>query len=436
MSIDVEALMTLPSGVSEATALIEQFDDCLHHGFTRLGPQQREALDAFAAAFIGSPIEDKLADAIAALNRSEFVPTHFLLLASARLALQGAQYDALLAQCRDAFGLVCPDVEARPSVSPSGAAAWLSSTQQWLMELVLCGFQHLEEEAITPFTTTLEPIQSEPELTELAALLTGFVNEVLTYMPANRYPSLPVFRWADLWSSAMIRTWQLPGEPTFRSVSGTLTPLGLDLQSHANFVCAILYGVFEDAEGTQTVRVPLTSYKVDTIAGAAIWDLFDPFAKPILEALESGQTLVIAAADLFATGDLVLKAAPKAGQAADPFAASATLTTLPALPALWRHPIHIAEVVRVPSPNALPLATERLSAVTEFRDKLLDGASDMIGLLRFDQGHWQIQPLCVRGKKADVMSGSGLAKARAKAKSKTLSVLRERSEKLLRGTST
>ena len=37
--MSIEALLSLPPGVAEATALIEQFDDCLHHGFTRLGPQ-------------------------------------------------------------------------------------------------------------------------------------------------------------------------------------------------------------------------------------------------------------------------------------------------------------------------------------------------------------------------------------------------------------
>ena len=89
MSVHIESLQTLPPGVAEATALIEHVDDCLHHGFTRLGPQQRDGLGAFAAAFAGSPLEQKLADAVAALSRSEFVVAHFLSLASARLALQG-----------------------------------------------------------------------------------------------------------------------------------------------------------------------------------------------------------------------------------------------------------------------------------------------------------------------------------------------------------
>jgi len=64
MSVDLDTLLTLPPGVAEATALIEHVDDCLHHGFTRLGPQQREALDAFAATFSGSPFEQRLADAV------------------------------------------------------------------------------------------------------------------------------------------------------------------------------------------------------------------------------------------------------------------------------------------------------------------------------------------------------------------------------------
>ena len=430
----VEALLTLPPGVAETSALIERVDDCLRHGFTRLGPEQREALDALVGVFIGSPYESRLADAVAALSRNEFVVSHFMLLATARLALQGAQYDALLAQSREVFGLTSPAVEERPSTSPSGSTAWLSSTQQWLMELAMTGFQHLEEDAITPFTTaTLEPLQGDPELTELAALLTGWVRELLAHMPAHRQVALPVFRWADLWASAMVRTLPWPGEPTFQRVSGTVTPLGLDLQSHAHFVCAVLYGVLDDGARTQTVRVPLVSYKVDALSGAEIWDLFEPFGQPILQALEGGQVLTISAADLLDNGDLLLKAAPEVGGTADPFAAVATPMPLPALPARFRHPVHIAEVVRVPLPNPLTLATERLSTENAFNDKTLRSASEMIGLLRFDQGGWRLQPLCVRGKKGDVISGQGALKARRKLKAKTLTVLRERAGKLLRG---
>ena len=143
--------------------------------------------------------------------------------------------------------------------------------------------------------------------------------------------------------------------------------------------------------------------------------------------------MIVSNANLLANGDLIFRAAPKSGKAADPFAMTSNLTALPALPALLRHPVHIAEVVRMPSPNPLPLAVERLSAVTEFDDKTLRGATEMIGLLRFDQGHWRVQPLCIRGKKTDVISGQRLMKAHAKVKSKTLPILRERAGKLLRG---
>src|SRR5262249_42211090 len=168
----------------------------------------------------------------------------------------------------------------------------------------------------------------------------------------------------DLWSASMIRTQQLPGPSPFREVKGTFTPLGLDVQSHENFVCAVLYGLFDDGD-VRTVRVPFAGYKVDVIAGAEVWDLFAPYSAPILAALEGHKTLHIPRAELRADGDLVLNAPPRAGDAADPFAVADRLTPLPSPPALLRHPVHIAEPVRLPGDHGLALAMERLPDGTE-----------------------------------------------------------------------
>ena len=111
--------------------------------------------------------------------------------------------------------------------------------------------------------------------------------------------------------------------------------------------------------GAQTVRLPLVSYKVDTLAGAAIWDLFDAVATPILQALEGGKTLNILAADLVANGDLILRAAPETGQDADPFAAD--LSALPALPATLRHPVHIAETCASVRPEPVAVGCRALA---------------------------------------------------------------------------
>jgi hypothetical protein len=427
------ALATLPAGVEEALGLVERFDEALLHGFARLGDAHREQLDALARVFASSPLGPALADAVASVGRSEFVARYFLALAAARVALLGAVHDALVAQAREALERAAPaESEPEPTpMAPGRSATVLASVQQWLMELAIAGWKHLEESSVAPFAATLENLQADPELIGLAALLTGFSNELLRFIPAARQPALPAFRWGDLWSAGMVRTQQLPGPCTFREAEGLLTPLGLDLQAHENFVSAVLYGLFDDG-AVRTVRVPFGGYKVDVIAGAEVWDLFEPFDEAILGALEGHKTLHVTKAELRADGDLILRAPPRVGEPADPFAAAGRLTALPCPGPLLRHPVHIAEPVCLPGGHGLPLALERLAGGTELTEDIVSDAPELLGLLRFDRGGWRVQPLCVRMKKGFVMSGQGLAGARRKLKHRSLEVLKERAGRLLR----
>lgn len=431
----MKTLESLPAGVDEALGLVARFDEALLHGFARLGDEQRRGLDALTGVFGGSPLGPAVAEAVAAVGRSEFVAHHFLALAAARVALLGAAHDALVAQAREALGRAIPASEEPPPLPAGGSATALASVQQWLSELAITGLKHLEESTVAPFAATLENIQADPELTGLAALLTGFSNELLRSMPAARKPELPGFRWGDLWSAGMVRTQQLPGPPTFREVAeGQFTPIGLDIQSHENFVCAVLYGLLDDGEA-RTVRVPFVGYKVDAIAGAAAWDLFEPFDEPILKALENHRVLQIANAELRSDGDLILRSPPSAGGAADPFALAERLTPLPCPPALFRHPVHIAEPVRLAAGHGLPLATERLPVGTELDEEILNNAAELLGLLRFDRGGWRLQPLCARKKKGFVIGGESLSAAQRRLKHRPFEVLKERSGRLLRGKS-
>jgi hypothetical protein len=431
----MKTLELLPPGVDEALGLVARFDEALLHGFARLGDEQRGRLDALAGVFAGSPLGGAVSEAIAAVGRSEFVARHFLAMAAARVALLGAAHDALVAQAREALGRPSSAGEEPPPLPTGGSATALASVQQWLSELAIAGLKHLEEDTVAPFAATLENLQADPDLTGLSALLTGFSNELLRSMPAARKPELPGFRWGDLWSAGMVRTQQLPGPPTFREIpEGLLTPLGLDVRSHENFVCAVLYGLLDDGE-VRTVRVPFAGYKVDAIAGAAAWDLFEPYDGPILKALEDHKALRIGKAELRSDGDLILRSAPALGGAADPFAIAGKLTSLPCPSALFRHPVHIAEPVCLAAGHGLPLATERLPGETELDEKALGEAAELLGLLRFDRGGWRVQPLCVRKKKGFVISGEDLAGARRKLKHRSFEVLKERSGRLLRGKS-
>src|SRR5262249_43001253 len=141
----MQALADLPPGVDEALELVGRFDDCLTHGFARLGDEQRRSLESLAAACDGSPLGPSVAAAVAAVGRSEFVPRSFLTLAGARVAILGAVHDALLAQVRAVLGRPDGPVEEGPPLSPGGASPALASAQHWLAELAIAGFRQLEE---------------------------------------------------------------------------------------------------------------------------------------------------------------------------------------------------------------------------------------------------------------------------------------------------
>jgi len=439
----MKRLATLPSGVSETLELVGRFDQALMHGFARLGDDHRQGLDALTEVFAGSPLGEAVREAVESVGRAEFLPRSFLALASARVALLGAVHDALVAQVRTVLGRpgsVENENEFPSSRPPGSSATTLASTQQWLTELAISGLNHLEEPSVAPFAATLERLQATSDLVGLASLLTGFSNELLRGMSGSGSSSSkkqrdrPAFRWADLWSGAMVRTQELPAIPRFQEVAGTFTPLGLELQGHENFACAILHGIFDEGSARH-VRIPLQSYKVGAISGPLIWDLFTPFAAPILSAIEGHKCLLISAGELREDGSLILRSAPKVGPASDPFAAAKGLTSLPTPPPLLRHPVHLAEPVHLTERTDLPLAVERLSDAPDLAKAVEEGASEMVGLLRFDRGGWRIQPLCARTKKGFLMNGEGIATARKKVKERPLDVLQERAGRLLRNKS-
>ncbi len=428
----MEALTSLPAGVDETLDLVEHFDDCLVHGLSRLGDSHRRSLENLAAVFDGSPLGPAVAEAVQAISRSEFVPRSFLVLASARVALLGAVHDALVSQARGTLGRAMLNVEENESRSPGASSAVLAGTQQWLTELAIAGFRQLEETMVAPFAATLENLQEDADLAGLSALLTGFHNELLRSMPASRSPDLPAFRWGDLWSASFVRTQQLPATVGFREVAGSLTPLGIVVQSHENFACSLLYGLFDDGE-VRSVRVPFTHYKVGVIEGAEIWDLFGAVAEPVLTALEKHKTLKISQAELRHDGDLILRTPPKLGGAADPFAMAGRLTSLPCPSPFARHPVHIAEPVHLPGGHGLPIAAERIPAGSALTPEVLAAAPEMIGLLRFERGGWRVQPLCIRHPILGLLqSGEELAEARKERKHRTFEILQERASRLLR----
>jgi hypothetical protein len=117
---------------------------------------------------------------------------------------------------------------------------------------------------------------------------------------------------------------------------------------------------------------------------------------------------------------------------------------------LDRHPVQLAEPIYLGSYKptngaapaldlgdgvALPVAVKRLSAAAELKAAHVGESKALLGLLRFDSGRWEVQPLAVvlnNRKEEVVFTGSGAYQALTGKPAKTLSILKERASKLLR----
>ncbi|MCA1992792.1 MAG: hypothetical protein LDL41_12275, partial [Coleofasciculus sp. S288] len=130
------ALHQLPSGTTEAIAFIASLDQCFLTGFANLDHQHQETLGSCDRIFTGTPLQQPLTEAIAAIQRNEFVERHFAVLAAARASLHGSLFDTLQQQARDALGrATIPDVmvDHEASEPPAQLPVLLESIRHWLM---------------------------------------------------------------------------------------------------------------------------------------------------------------------------------------------------------------------------------------------------------------------------------------------------------------
>jgi hypothetical protein len=447
-------LIQPPESVRQTAAVLAGLDLCFLVGFGRLGPEQTQALQALGRICSATPLGGAVGAAIEALARNEFVEKHFAALAAARAALQGAQHDALRKQAAEALGRTVPVISEAPLSGftvPEAVKVWQESVRHWLMEIAIAGFSQLDGQTLAPFAATLEQLQGEPLTTRLAALLTGFREELLNAMPIAALPSVPVFRWADLWTRAMVGALRTPLPSPGSKVSGSFAPLGVDLRHHGYFVSAVIYGLL-DADEPQVARVSLSSYKVDVVRGPEMWQCFDKPHHLLIKGLSQHVSLKVQDATLLPTGDLLWDGKATAGpgfdwtEKAEALAVGANVIA-PGATALDRHPIQIAEpaylegyqvasgVLDFGDGVQLPLAVERLSNAVDLSIEAVKPGTALVGLLRFDGGRWGVQPLVVGvpGKKNQERSGSGAFEALTPTKKqRTLAILKERSSRLLR----
>ncbi|MGI5162014.1 hypothetical protein [Microbispora sp. CA-102843] len=457
-------------GAEEALALLDGFDDALVHGLARLADERADAVTALAAAFAATPLGDRLAEAADAVVSGSITQEHLTALAGGRVALYGAVHDSLLGSLDTALGRERAEWPAAPSgVGVAGGAGAqpagnvLGGVRSWLRELAITGWRGVDHDLVSAADQVIEALLAVPDLRRLAVLLDGFAAELRASCPVGSAEHLPVRRWADLWTRALLLSQDgvLTGEPQPAAmVSGRLLVLGVDVHEHGTAVQFQVHAVLEPADGgrSRLVRTSVTAAKVDTIVGSALWKLPQRH-KVLLAALADRRSIEIADVPLLDSGDLVWHDERAfVSKPADPLATARLClpgALAPAVPPLDRVPVRIAEPVLVEGYKVtkdgsfdlggtiLAVDAERLPDCGPLTPKLVAASSACVGLVRWDGGRWTLQPLAVQAKvkREAVVVATGdwalgptdpkAAKAEARA-ADAVTVLRERAGRLLR----
>ncbi|GAA3395976.1 hypothetical protein [Cryptosporangium minutisporangium] len=450
----------LPAGTPEALDLVAGFDACLVSGFGRLGDDGAAALAALAAGVAVTPLGDRAAEAAAKLTAGSVADEHLITLAGARAALLGAVHDALLDRVDTALGRTRGEWANPADDVPDAPRNLLEGCRSWLRELAVTGWRGVDHDLVSSSGQVLEAMLADPRLRRLAVLVDGLAAELRASAPIATMDQLPVRRWADLWTRALLlcQAGAWPGGAA-ETVSGRLLVLGIDVHEHATAVQVQVHGLLEvrGEAAPRLVRTAVAAAKVDTIVGPAIWRLFDGYPA-LLAALTDGRALTVTDVPLLSSGDLLwADDRAQVGDPADPFVVARLQlpdAVAPPVPPLDRHPVRVAEPVLVEGyavdngelvlhGHRLRLDLDRLPTLGPLTPQLVSGSTACVGLLRWDAGQWSLQPLAVQAtvkRKPVPMHGgewaSGPTDPKAakavKAAGDTVAVLRERASRLLR----
>lgn len=450
------------AGIDEVLEAVAGADQALSAGLLRPQPAQAAGLVALADAMAASPLGVRVAEAAEKAAAGAAGEEHFLSLAAARIALLGSVHDALVERIEQATGRAQAG-ESLPVPGGGQAENLLLAARSWLADLARAGWQGIDHDLVSGSAPVVSALLPEPRLRRLAALLDGFAAELAASCPGSALERIPVRRWGDLWSRALLLT--LPGvmEAPASTVTGRLLPLGVDLHEHATAAQAQVHAVFEPAGGgaPRLVRASVSAPKPDTVIGAGIWQLLRPHLS-LLAAVSEGRSMDLTDMPITAEGDLLWRAEhAKPGTPADPFVTARVVlpaaTTSPTAP-LDRHPARIAAPVFLEGYAAeqtgealtfsfagQPVAvdTDRVPAAGPLTPEAVAASTACIGLLRWDAGTFRVQPLAVETtarKKtvavhAGAWAGGAVDKAGVKAEkaaTDAATVLRERAGRLLR----
>jgi hypothetical protein len=454
------------AGLDDALAAVDAFDRVLVAGLLRPQPAQAAGLTQLARAVAGTPLASRVAEGAEKAAAGAAGEDHFVALAAARTALLGSVHDALMTEVAEATGRALRPAGEVIVTAPGGqqAANLLAAGRSWLSDLARFGWRGLDNDVVSGAAQIVSAMLPDPALRRLATLIDGFAAELAASCPGPALERIPVRRWADLWSRAMLLT--LPGAsgpPATGTVTGRLLPLGVDLHEHATAVQAQVHAVFEPADGTapRLVRASVSAPKPDTVVGAGVWQLLRPHMS-LLAAVSAGRSMDLADMPVTAEGDLIWSDEhARPSRPVDPFAtARVALPTAAgaATAPLDRHPARIAVPVFLEGYAARkddgalaftvaghPLAvdTDRIPEAGPLTPEAVAASGACIGLLRWEAGSFSVQPLAVetavRKKRVAVHAGGWAGgttdkdgiKAE-KAATDATSVLRERAGKLLR----
>ncbi|QSB16543.1 hypothetical protein JQS43_09845 [Natronosporangium hydrolyticum] len=457
--------------VTSALELVTGLDELLVGGVGRRGGGGPAALTALAQAHTDTPLADPLGQGVTQLAAGSVTDAALAALAAGRAGLWGAIHDALLDRVDTGLGR---PREQWPATAPAGAAGQtdppgLAGCRAWLRDLAVAGWRGVEPALVTAADQTRQALWAEPTRRRLAVLLDGFAAELQAVCPAGPGDPLPVRRWADLWTRAVLLSqpgaWADADAAPPTPVTGTLQPLGAVVHEHGTVVAVQVHALL-DVSGEPSPRLVRTSVnaaKVDTIVGPAVWGLLDTHPT-LLRALAERRALSVTDAPLHASGDLRWHdEQARLADPVDPFTAARlrlSEAVAAASPPWQRHPAGIAVPVLVegeptkPSPageellwrvgdHPLPVDLASLPRCGPLTPTLVAGACAMLGLLGWDDGRWALRPMAVQTtvkKKPAVVATADWAqgptdpkifKAAAKA-GDPVAVLRERAGRLLR----
>jgi len=440
------SLTDLPDGLDVLRQTIARLDRCFLNGFVG---SRYEILSDLPAIFQGTPLLPRIQEATQALSQNIFTEGHFVALAAARSALQGALYDALRAHALVALGRTAPpESSSQNQTAPTQTHALLDSARHWLMEIALAGFARLDSGTVGSFSPTLSQLRADAATQTHSVILTGFLNELLTALPIHSADEVPLMRWCDLWCQSMLSAVGLANVSAPESISGTLYPLGVELRQHARAASMVFYGALVVDETPQLVRQTWTASKSSGIQGDDVWLLFADAQIP-LRHLAEGKSLLLNNMPMLPSGDLLWK--PDAAKSGKKYKFVDIVQTYctPGQPiftrpvrALDRHHIHIAEPVALTDyqivENDIQLSDGTKIALDIHRAGLapetVAATSTLFGMLRYDGGAWSIQVVSAWSEAGGLgfVGQSGAELLKKPPKSSALTTLQERASRLLR----